>query len=447
LFRVREFRALWVSNVTSVLGDRLAVVALAILVYERTRSPVLAAVAYAAGYVPWVIGGLWFSHIADRRPRRQVMIACDLIRMVLIAVMVIPGVPIAALVVLLFVATMFAPPFEAARAAIVADIVRGELYVLGIAVVQTTFRVGILLGAAAGGVAVALLGARPALAIDAVTFGVSAASVWYGVKARPAAAGKRGADGKLRGLAQLKAGFSLVFRDRELRILVLFGWLVGLYAVPEGIAAPYAHSLGGGAVLTGLLIASTQAAAVFVTPAFSRLVPAERRLRWMGPLAFAACATLALIALRPGPAGSMVIFAVSGAFGVYQLAANTAFVARVPDERRAQAFGIANAGVIVGQGLGFVLGGAAAGRFAPADVIAVAAGAGAVAAVALTRVWRRASGADPHGANAALAPSTGTDGPLAPPASPSPFTGVDEASAPETTCAGMLTATLCLTYP
>jgi MFS family permease len=385
LFRIREFRALWVSSIASVLGDRLAVVALAILVYDRTRSPLLAAVAYASGYVPWVIGGLLLSPLADRWPRRQVMVASDLIRMVLVALMVIPAIPVAALVVLLFVATMFAPPFESARSAIVPDIVKGELYVLGIAVVQTTFRVGIVAGAAAGGVLVAFFGARPALAVDAVTFGVSAIVVRYGVKRRPAAAaGKPHANP----IAEMRSGLSLVLGDPQLRTLVSFGWLVGLYGVPEGIATAYAHSMGGGAVMTGLLIASTQAAAVFATPAFSWLVPPSRRLPWMGPLAFATCATLTLIALRPGPVWSMVIFAVSGAFGVYQLAANTAFVALVPNERRSQAFGIANAGVIVGQGLGFVLGGAAAGRFAPADVIAVAAAIGAVIALVLARSLR-----------------------------------------------------------
>jgi hypothetical protein len=44
--------------------------------------------------------------------------------------------------------------------------------------------------------------------------------------------------------------------------------------------------------------------------------------------------------------------------------------------------------VIVGQGLGFVLGGAAASRFSPASVIAVAAAAGALFALLLSRRWR-----------------------------------------------------------
>src|SRR5690242_12221622 len=84
VFAVGEFRALWASQVLSVAGDRLALVALALLIYDRTRSPLLAAVAYAAGYVPYVIGALFLSGLADRRPRREVMVACDVIRALLV---------------------------------------------------------------------------------------------------------------------------------------------------------------------------------------------------------------------------------------------------------------------------------------------------------------------------------------------------------------------------
>jgi len=77
VFAVGEFRALWASVVLSAAGDRLALVALTLLVYDRTRSPLLAAAAYAAGYLPWVIGGLFLSDVADRRPRRTVMVGCD----------------------------------------------------------------------------------------------------------------------------------------------------------------------------------------------------------------------------------------------------------------------------------------------------------------------------------------------------------------------------------
>src|SRR6516225_12434930 len=126
VFAVREFRALWFSEILSVAGDRLALVALTLLVYQHTQSPLLAAVAYAAGYLPWVIGGLFLAELADRRSRRSVMVVCDVVRAVLVAVMAIPRVPIWVLVALLFATTMFAPPFESARAAITPDILQGE---------------------------------------------------------------------------------------------------------------------------------------------------------------------------------------------------------------------------------------------------------------------------------------------------------------------------------
>jgi hypothetical protein len=55
---------------------------------------------------------------------------------------------------------------------------------------------------------------------------------------------------------------------------------------------------------------------------------------------------------------------------MYQLAANTAFVERVPGDRRAQAFGFANAGLVAGQGAAFALAGAAAEAVPPSTVIA-----------------------------------------------------------------------------
>jgi MFS family permease len=387
VFAVREFRAVWSSVILSAAGDRLALVALAVLVYDRTRSPLLAALAYAAGYLPWVIGGLFLADLADRRPRRSVMVACDAVRAVLVAAMAVPGMPVAALVLLLFAATMFASPFESARASITPGILPGEHYALGTAVIQTTYLTAEVAGAAVGGATVTLLGVRPSLLIDSVTFVVSGLLIGLGTRARPAVARPGASPGSP--LVRAAAGLRLVFGDRALRTLVLLGWLVVFYTIPQGIAAPYAARLGGGPVATGLVLASTAAATAIATPLFSRFVSPRRRLALMGPLAMATCAILVLTALRPGLAVSLVIFSAAAAAGTYQLAVNTAFVVRVPDERRAQAFGIASMGVVVAQGAAFVGAGAAAEVVTPESVVAVGGGIGAVAAFALTLSWRR----------------------------------------------------------
>ena len=397
VFAVREFRVLWTSVALSNAGDRLALVALTLLVYGQTRSPLLTALVYAAGYLPWVIGGLFLADVADRRPRRSVMVFCDVARAVLVAAMVIPHVPVVALVALLFAATMFAPPFESARASITPDILSGERYVLGTAVLQTTFLASQVLGAAAGGVAVAFIGVRRSLALDAATFVLSGLLIAFGTRARPAAAQPESVQASP--LARMRDGFRLVFGDQALSTLLLFGWLVVFYTIPEGIAAPYARTLGGGSIATGLVIASTALSTTILMPLFTRFLRPRQRINWMGPLAVATCATLVLIVLRPGLAGSLVVFSLSAAFGVYQNAANTAFVIRVPNERRAQAFGIASMGVIVGQGAAFVAAGAAAEVVTPAAVIAIGGGVGAVVAFVLTIRWRRVS--PPGGRHAA----------------------------------------------
>ncbi|HEY3977976.1 MAG TPA: MFS transporter [Streptosporangiaceae bacterium] len=398
VFAVGEFRALWLAQILSVAGDQLARVAMTVLVYDQTHSSFWSALTYAVTLVPWVFGGLALSGLADRLPRRQLMVGCDLARMLLVGVMALlslryargPGLLL--MVALLFVVTLLDSPFKAARSAMMPDILTGDLYVLGVAVSQTALQSGMVAGFALGGIVVAVLHAGGALSLDAATFGVSALLVQFGVRRRPAA---RRAAGSGSALGEILAGIRLVFGRGRLRTLVLFGWLVTFYIVPMGLAAPLADSLRAGlplAVTTGLIFAAGPLGTVLGAIAFSRLVPAARRQAWLGPLAVTACGVLLLLALRLDLAALLAVLAVSGAGAAYQLAANAAFVAAVPPERRGQAFGLANGGMQVFQGLWIVLAGAiAAHALSPGTVIAVSGGIGAALAAALALTQRRAT--------------------------------------------------------
>ena len=189
-------------------------------------------------------------------------------------------------------------------------------------------------------------------------------------------------------LGQLTEGIRLVFGDPALRTLVGLGWLAAFSEVPEGIAVPYAGRLGGGAVAAGLLIAASQLGAAVSTPLFTKKIGPLTRLTWMGPMAVLACAILAVTVLRPNLVASMGIFALSNIFAMYQLAANTAFVERIPNEKRGQAFGLATAGLIVGQGIAFAVAGAAAEVVPPSTVVALSGGIGALIAGGLALRWR-----------------------------------------------------------
>jgi predicted MFS family arabinose efflux permease len=391
VFAVSEFRHLWVAQLLSVAGDQLARVAMTVLVYQRTGSAFWSALTYAVTLVPWILGGLALSGLADRLPRRRLMVGCDLIRMVLVAVMALLAVigastpVLLVMVALLFAVTLLDSPFKAARSAMVPDILTGDLYVLGVAVSQTALQAGMVAGFALGGVVVAAVHAGGALVADAATFAASAALVGFGVRKRPAAAAGGAATGSR--LAEIGAGIKLVFGRPVLRTLVMFGWLVTFYIVPMGLAAPVASRLHAGvplAVATGLVFAAGPFGTMVGSILFSRLVPAGQRQGWLGPLAVAACGVLALFALRPGLAGTLIVLVVSGGCAAYQLAANSAFVAAVPPERRGQAFGLANGGMQVFQGLWIVLAGALAAHVFPPDtVIAVSGGIGAALAAVL----------------------------------------------------------------
>jgi MFS family permease len=380
IFAVGEFRALWIAQCLSVTGDQLARVALTLLVYSRTHSALLAAVTFVASVVPTFIGGLFLSGLADSLPRRQVLIACDLSRAALVAVMALPGMPLWVQVGLLFLVTLISAPFTAARAALYPEILSGDRYVLGTAVTLTTLQFAQAVGFALGGALVGFFGVRTSLVVDAATFVISAVIVRLWVQDRPAARG--GSRREAPSMSAVTAGIRLVFADPELRTPMLLGWLAAFYNAPEGVAAPLGKSLGGGDVSVGLILAATALGASLGAVTFSRFSRPPQRQQWMVPLAVAACAVLVLFVFRPALPVALIILTMSGVFGCYQLAANAAFVTQAPPHRRSQAFGVAQGGMSLGQGTAMIMAGAAAQHY-PAVVIAISGALGVIAAVAI----------------------------------------------------------------
>ena len=296
----------------------------------------------------------------------------------LAAAMALPSVPIAVLVGLLFLVTLISAPFTSARAALYPDILAGDRYVVGTAVTLTTLQFAQVLGFAAAGAAVSAFGVRTSLLVDAATFILSAVITRLWVRARPAARAQARPGGIA--LMGMLGGIRLVFADPKLRFPMLLGWLVAFIDVHEGISAPLAASSGGGAVAGGMILAAGALGSCLGAIGFGRFAGPAQRLRWMGPLAVMSCAVLILFALKPALLWMLVILAASGVLSCYLLAANAAFVAAAPSELRSQAFGVAQAGMSLGQGAAMIAAGAAAQHYAPSIVIAVCGAVGAVLA-------------------------------------------------------------------
>ena len=393
VLRIREFRVLWVADAQSAIGDQIARVALSVLVFQRTASALLTALTYALTFVPAMLGGVLLSGLADRLPRRQVMIGCDLIRAVLLGCMAIPKMPIWLLCVLLVLAVLTESPFMAAESSLMPIILDGEHYVVGTGLRTITNQLSQLAGFVGGGLVIALIGARAGLAVDAATFAVSALLITLAVKPRPAAvvdsAAQQGAGFGF--LSDLSAVLRLIFRDRKLRVLIGMSWLAGLYVVPEGVAAPYANDLDQGAVAIGLLMAAMPAGTAVGTYLWVRFFPPQLRSVWMGPMAAAVGVPLALCGLYPNLLVSLVLWALAGVFFSYQVQVITDFVRTVPDQQRGQAIGIASSGLLAIQGFGILLGGAIASVWDVNGAVASAGLLGALLALALSWRWYRAT--------------------------------------------------------
>jgi MFS family permease len=170
---------------------------------------------------------------------------------------------------------------------------------------------------------------------------------------------------------------------------MFFGWLAAFYNAPEGVVTPLARDLHGGAAAVGVILATAALGEAAGAVVFSRFLAPPTRLRVMGPSAVAACGVLALFFLRPGLPGSLLILFASGLGAGYQIAANAAFVSAAPQEQRSQAFGLAQGGMSLGQGVVMILAGAVADHYSPAWVIAVSGTAGAIAALAIAVSWAR----------------------------------------------------------
>lgn len=372
----REYRYILGSTVLSLLGDQMAKVALSIMVYQRTSSALLTALTYGVSYLPWVIGGPILSTVADRLPRRRVMIVCDLVRAFMIALIAAPYVPVPALIVILLVSSMFSPPFESSRSALTTQVLTGDRYVLGNGLSLTASQMCNILGLLAGGALVAAVSARGALLIDAGTFVVSALMIRFGVMNRPPAEDAA----RTSWVKQMVGGAHAVFRNPRLRAILLVVWCSPAFGFAwEGITAPWANDMHRGARTVGVLLAAGTAGMVVGVIVITRLFAPALRNRLVLPMAIAAPGVIALVLIsRTSFPLAVALVVVGGLLSSFAIPLNALFMQALPVDLRGRAFGFAQGGLMASQGLGVLIAGALAGVLQAGTVIGILGIAGAV---------------------------------------------------------------------
>ena len=390
---MREFRGLVFAQFTSELGDQIARVAIALLVLQRTGSAFGAATALALTYIPAFFGAALLGPLADRRPRRTLMLSADAGRFVLLlilAALATSGSPLPLLFLLLLVAEFLTPVFENARTASVPAILGDAAWVTaGTALMRTLSLISQVAGLVVGALAVTLISSRAALLLDALSFLVS--FIILAVVLVRRAAPLAGPITMAGFVSDLRIGWNVLWADRSRRAMVLLAWGMVLSIVaPEALGLPYARSVGLQDYWGGVLMASMIGGAAVGSILIARVKPL-RQAELLLPLALVCNLPLLLTGVQPPVVVLAILWFIGGmaqAFFVTIMAFTTLLTV---DSQRGRVAGLAGAGFAVAALTGMLAAGVVADHTSPAFAVTAFACLGLVIVTFAVRSWPGAS--------------------------------------------------------
>lgn len=383
IFAEREFRVLFTSRVLSTIGDFLARAALTIAVFVDTGSEALMGLTFALTVLPDLVGGPVLAGLADRLPRRAVMVAADFGRAVLLLVMAIPDVPLPALWGLLFIVRLLDSPFNSAYISTMSIVLPGKKLVRGTAVTQLVNHVAYTVGYGLGGVIVTATGLSVVLVFNSATFVLSGIVILFGVVARPATADT---DTRPTLLGSARVALRYIFRDPRLRLIMLFPFTIATTLASETLAAPYATQISHGSAVAGLLMGAGPAGIVIGLWLLPMVIP-EQRTRHLVILSIISCAPLTLFYIAPGAVLAIVLIVISGICLYYWIPLSAEFTQAIPDNMRGQAVGLLTTTMRATQGIAILFFGLAAQNALSSSVIAVSGTIGTIMVIGLSSAW------------------------------------------------------------
>jgi MFS family permease len=393
----REFRLLWAGQATSALGSALVPVALAFAVLELTGSAAALGLVLATGFGSRVLLLLLGGVVADRLPRRRVMLAADGLRaavQALLAVVVLTGsVELWHLVVLVALYGAADAFFAPASTGLVPEVVAPSRLQQANALLSLTQSVSTVVGPALAGVLVAVHGSGIVFAVDAASFAVSSVSLARlrptprTVVSRPAGV-----------LSDLRAGWGAVTARTWVWTSIAYFAVSNLAIAPIFVLGPVvATDSLGGAAAWGLIATCAGLGAVLGDAAALRVRP--RRLLTPGYLLLA---TLALEPVLLAVPASTAAIAASAALGFGALSFSnalwlTALQERIPRDALSRVSSYDWLGSRALQPVGYAVAGPAAAAIGlPATlVLGAAVHAAASVAIALSPAVRRVERTEP----------------------------------------------------
>lgn len=359
-------RRLLAAAAVSRTGDALYSITLVVHVYSRTHSPGAVAAAGVIRLLPLLLLSAPAGRLADRAGRRRMLVGCDLVSAVSLALMAVAAdAPLAVLLTLAFVGAGSAAARRPASVALTREVAGSAGTATanaGLALIDNAVSIA---GPALAGLLLTVASAHAAYGLDAVSFLVSAALVAR-LPAGPVAARRR-ARGALRTLAASRDAVAMtacrcaatfVYGVEAVLLVAVADRQLGLGA--RGIAFLEAAAAVGGLACTRL------AARMARTRAPAAVPPA---------LALSGLPLVALAFVHSGGPAIALIVAEGAAIVVLEVCALTTMQTRLPAATLGATAGVADMASAAAVMVGLLVAAPLAGLLGPAAVLA---GAGAV---------------------------------------------------------------------
>lgn len=340
---IRDARALIGASASSQLGDWLYNAALLGYVYSATGSAAWVGAATVARLLPYVLLGPVGGAIADRYPRRTVLLTGDLLRLllmvVLAAVVALDG-PVAVVIALTMLASAAGCAEKPAALAFLPRLVGESRLGAANALLHTVQDLGTVLGPAIGAVLLAVAPDSVAFLANGATFAVSAALIsTIGLTGGPAGTQM----GALAHIAHgLRTAAATPFAMPLFLVVAMVELTYGAQTVQLVVYAERSLDLGSGGY--GVLLTALGVGGLLSAIVNGRLASSRRVVVAIVATGAVACATQIAYA-GTDLVGIAFAVAVIGGAGLVacEVVAETAFARIVPSEALGRVMGVFDA--------------------------------------------------------------------------------------------------------
>ncbi|UQX03689.1 MFS transporter [Streptomyces sp. RerS4] len=372
LARVPEFTPFFTAVALRIGASTVGSLALGVLVYDRTRSPLLSALAMFGPSLAQVLGATLLLSAADRLPPRAALAVLAAGAAAGTALLAVPGLPLWAVFAVLLGQGLADSLAGGVRYGLLTEILPPADYLPARSLLAVCAGLTQVAGFALGGLLLAALSPRGALLVAAALGGAAALTTVLGLRPRaPRAAGRPTP-------AETWRVNRLLLSHPARRTLYLALWVPnGLIVGCESLFVPYDPPHAGllfGCAAAGMLVGDTVA---------GRFLSARLRVRLAAPLRLLLAVPYLVFLLEPGPLLATAAVTLASTGYAAGLLMQERLVPLLPEGTQGQALGLHSAGMLTLQGLCAALAGALAQYTSPALAITALAAASVLVTLAL----------------------------------------------------------------